>query len=133
MEKDKPRKERHTYPSDITREQFNIIRPDLEGARKRTKPRKVDLYDVFCAILYILKSGCQWGMIPADFPKKGCVRYYYDVWGEEREGGGTLLEEILKKIGRATPAQGRPRGGDQLRDRGRPERPERRHRKGEGL
>ena len=39
----------HNYPSDITREQFEIIRPDLENAKKKTRPRKYDLYDVFCA------------------------------------------------------------------------------------
>ena len=38
----------HSYPSDISREQFTRILPDLESARRRTKPRTVDLYDVFC-------------------------------------------------------------------------------------
>ena len=43
---------RKTYPSDISREQFAPLLPLLESARKRTAPRQVDLYDVFCAILY---------------------------------------------------------------------------------
>ena len=43
---------RQAYDSDITREQFNQIVLDLEFTRKRTRPRKIDLYDVFCAILY---------------------------------------------------------------------------------
>jgi transposase len=89
----------HNYPSDITREQFEIIRKELEEAKKTTKPRKVDLYDIFCAILYIVKSGCQWRMLPSDFPKRGIVRYYYDVWSKERENGMSLLCEVLKKIG----------------------------------
>ena len=50
----------HSYPSDISREQFARILPTLESARRRTKPRTVDLYDVFCGVLYLLKSGCQW-------------------------------------------------------------------------
>ena len=45
----------HSYPSDISREQFARILPVLE---RRTKPRTVDLYDVFCGVLYLLKSGC---------------------------------------------------------------------------
>ena len=38
----------HSYPSDISREQFARILPVLESARRRTKSRTVDLYDVFC-------------------------------------------------------------------------------------
>ena len=59
---------RKTYPSDVSREQFQSSSPLLEGVRKRTKPRKVDLYEVFNAVLYLLKSGCQWRMLPEGFP-----------------------------------------------------------------
>jgi len=89
----------HNYPSDITRNQFEIIKSDLENARMTTKPRDVDLYSIFCAILYLLKSGCQWRMIPSDYPKKGAVRYYYDIWSKQRKDGTTLLADVLKKIG----------------------------------
>mgnify|MGYP003365755031 FL=1 len=44
------------YPSNISRQQFELIRPALENFRKRTKPRKQDLVEV----LYVLKPGCQW-------------------------------------------------------------------------
>ncbi|MCL2192965.1 MAG: IS5/IS1182 family transposase, partial [Treponema sp.] len=37
---------RTPYPSDITREQFALIRPLLESARKKTKPRQLDPYDI---------------------------------------------------------------------------------------
>ncbi len=59
---------RKEYPSDITRDQFEKIREDLEGAKKKTRPRKYDLYDIFCAVLYILKEGCTWRAIPHDYP-----------------------------------------------------------------
>jgi transposase len=62
---------RAIYPSDITPEQFEIIRPHLESFKKTTKPRELDLYDIFCAILYVLKSSCQWRMLPSDYPKWG--------------------------------------------------------------
>ena len=60
---------RQPYPSDITREQFSVIEPLLISARKITAPRELDLYDVFCAVLYLLKTACQWRMLPKDFPK----------------------------------------------------------------
>lgn len=89
---------RKTYPSDINREQFEKIRPLLEGARKKTRPRTLDLYDVFCGVLYILKSGCQWRMIPSDFPKWRSVYAYFEIWSEEIDGSPSILEQVLKKI-----------------------------------
>lgn len=82
------------YPSNISREEFEIIREELEGAKKKTK----DLYEVFCAILYVLKSGCQWDMLPSDFPKKSKVFYYFQSWTKGQEEGNTLLDDVLKKL-----------------------------------
>lgn len=87
------------YPSNISREEFELIREAHESAKKKTKPRKVDLYEVFCAILYVLKSGCQWDMLPSDFPKKSTVFYYFQSWTREGESGITLLDDVLKKTG----------------------------------
>lgn len=93
--------QRKVYPSDITRKQFEIISPILDSAQKRTKPRKVDQYDVFCALLYLLKSGCQWRMLPSDFPNWKLVYYYFTVWSwKKNKNTPSVLEEVLKKIGR---------------------------------
>lgn len=89
---------RKAYPNDITREQFEIIRKDLERARKATHPRKYDLYDIFCAILYLVKEGCTWRAIPHDYPNWRIVRYYYDIWAEEDDDGISLLDRILRKL-----------------------------------
>lgn len=51
---------RKHYPSDISRKQFEQIRPLLEGAKKKTWPRRQDLYDIFCAIWYLLKNATTW-------------------------------------------------------------------------
>ncbi|MGL9703206.1 MAG: transposase, partial [Wolbachia sp.] len=56
-----------SYPSNISQEQFEKIGPILESSKQKTKPRKLDLYDVFCGVLYVLKSGCQWRMLPKGF------------------------------------------------------------------
>ncbi len=47
------------YPSHVTKEQFENIKSILENSKKKTKPRSLDLYEIFCAILYVLKSGFQ--------------------------------------------------------------------------
>jgi transposase len=124
----------HSYPSDISREQFARILPTLESARRRTKPRTVDLYDVFCGVLYLLKSGCQWRMLPADFPDWRTCYKYFRQWSErpgpEQE---SLLEQVLKKIGWRGPAGQWPERADQLLHRRCPEREEHRQRREQGL
>ena len=89
---------RKRYPSDITREEFEVIRPILEGATKTTHPRKYDLYDIFCAVLYLIKEGCTWRAIPHDFPKWENVRYHYDIWAKPDEDGVSLLDGILRML-----------------------------------
>jgi hypothetical protein len=96
---------RKRYPSDITREQIKEIRPLLESSRKRTRPRKLDLYDVFCGVLYLLKSGCQWRMLPADFPKWMSIYAYFQIWSEKQGDSESLLEQALKKVGWRDPHQ----------------------------
>ena len=54
---------RAVYPSDITREQFEAISPMLESARKVTRPRHYDVYDVFCAVQHVLWEGCRWKVV----------------------------------------------------------------------
>ena len=95
---------RNSYPSDISREQFESIHALLEQARKKTKPRVVDLYDVFCSVLYILKSGCQWRMLPNDFPKWQLVYKYFRQWNTRpSEDAPSLLEQVLKKCSGPSP------------------------------
>ena len=89
-----------SYPSDISREQFERVRPLLESVRKRTKPRKLELYEVFNALLYVVKTGCQWRALPKDYPKFGTVHRYFRIWSETNDQGESILAQVLKKTGR---------------------------------
>jgi transposase len=92
--------ERKSYGSDLTREQYEVIKPVLENARKKTRPRQVDLYDVLCAILYVLKEGCRWRALPHDFPRWDRVYKYFQQWSAQPgEGEPSLLEQAFKKSG----------------------------------
>ena len=117
---------RKSYPSDISREQFEIIRPLLESARKKTAPRTVELYEVFCAVLYLLRSGCQWRMLPEEFPKWRTVHSYFAIWSEPRQGG-SLLEQALKKSDWRGPRETGAQRMQRALDRGRAEREEHGH------
>jgi transposase len=89
---------RQPYDSDVSRDQFNQISRDLEFAKKKTRPREVDLYDVFCAILYLLKNACTWRNLPHDFPNWKLVNYYYGIWTKKDETGESMLDHILAKL-----------------------------------
>jgi transposase len=108
---------RKTYPSDVSREQFEKIRPLLEAARKKTRPRTIDLYDAFCGVLYVLKSGCQWRMLPSDFPKWRSVHAYFGIWSASDEGHSSILEQALKKNGWRGPKKPWAARAHELRDR----------------
>ena len=99
---------RRAYPSDVSGDRFELIRGLLEGVRKRTKPRRVDLHAVFNAVLYLLKSGCQWRMLPEGFPKWRTVHSYFAKWSQPGSDGASVLERALKKsVGEARERQGR--------------------------
>lgn len=70
--------------------------PLLEQARRKTKPRTVNLYEVFCAVLYLLRKGCPRRALPSDFPKWRTVHSYFAKWSEVDKDGGSLLEQALK-------------------------------------
>ena len=89
---------RKSYLSDVSREQFEAIREDLEGAKKKTHPRSYDLYDIFCAILYLLKEGCTRRAILHDFPKWQNVRYHYDIWSCPDEDEISVLDRVLRRL-----------------------------------
>ena len=86
------------YPSDISYTQYSKIGDQLENFKKKTKPREVDLYRVFCGVLYILKTGCQWKQLPKAYPKWRTVHAYYLQWNKKQDlQTDSLLEQILKK------------------------------------
>ena len=95
----KEQTKRKSYPSDINREQFEVIRPQLEGFRRVTKPREYDLYDIFCGILYVLKSGGEWSMLPHDYPPYHSVYTYFRQWGAKPFADQpSLLERLQQQL-----------------------------------
>ena len=86
---------RKSYPSDISREQFEQIRHRLESFKKRTRPSEYDLYDIYCAINYVLREGCRWRSLPHDYPPWKAVYFHYMAWRKPKENGLSLLDDIL--------------------------------------
>ena len=68
------------YASDTTHKEWALIAPFLPAPKRVGRPRTTELRDVFDAILYLATTGCQWRMLPNDFPPVSTVRrYFYDL------------------------------------------------------
>src|SRR5215472_9444706 len=85
----------HLYPSDLTDEQWSLIEPHLPAARPGGRPRSTDLRAVLDAILYILRTGCQWRYLPGDLPPKSTVWRYFDRW--RRDGTLDKIQDRLRR------------------------------------
>jgi putative transposase len=72
---------RQAYPSDLTDEQWQLIRPLLPRRRKGPgRPRQVPRRDLLDAIFYLLRTGCPWRQLPHDFPPWGTVASQFYRW-----------------------------------------------------
>lgn len=69
--------ERKSYPTDLTDEQWDLIRPLLPKAKPGGRPRSVDTRAVVDGILYVVRGGVPWRMLPHDLPPWGTVHFYY--------------------------------------------------------
>lgn len=68
------------YSTDLTDEQWVLIRPLVERDRQMGRPTTIDLREVVNALLYLNRTGCPWRLLPTDFPNWNTVRYYFDHW-----------------------------------------------------
>ncbi len=89
---------RASYPSDVSRDQYEMIRCQLETTRKTTRPRKIDSYDIFCGVLYRLREGCRWRSLPHDYPKWELCYYHYNIWRSADEGEESVLDCVLREL-----------------------------------
>lgn len=79
-----PKRRRQKYPTDLTNRQWSAIAPMIPDASPGGRPRKADKREIVEAILYFLRAGCAWRLLPHDFPPWQTVYYYLRRW--EREG-----------------------------------------------
>lgn len=68
------------YASDATDAEWALIEPLMPPRKRVGRPRTTDLRAVFDAILYMAATGCQWRLLPNDFPPVSTVRGYFYDW-----------------------------------------------------
>ena len=76
----KYRRDALRYASDTTDAEWAVIEPHMPSPAKCGRPRGTTLGEVVNAIFYIAPTGCQWRMLPGDFPPFTTVQRYFYSW-----------------------------------------------------
>jgi putative transposase len=88
----------YRYPTDVTDMAWPIIRPLLDSKPGPGRPRTLDIREVWNAICYLTRTGCQWEMLPDCFPNFNSVRHYFDLW--THNGTFIAVNDALRKQAR---------------------------------
>ena len=92
------------YDTDLTDEAWALVAPLLPAARPSGRPRTTNLRAVINAIFYLLRTGCQWRLLPHGFPAWGTVYHYFRTWeatGVWVQLHRTMYEQVRIAAGRA--------------------------------
>ena len=83
-----------TYPSDLTDDEWHILKPLVPKPEPGGRPISHTRRMILNAIFYVNRSGCQWSMLPKDFPPKSTVFDYFSAW--RKSGLWERLNECLR-------------------------------------
>jgi transposase len=81
------------YDTDLTDAASAFVAPVLPAARLGGRPRTTNLRAVLNAIFYLLRTGCQWRLLPREFPPFGTVYHYFQAW--QNSGVWVYLHRVL--------------------------------------
>jgi putative transposase len=83
------------YPSNLTQDQFELLRELIPPAKSGGRPREVDMWEVLNGIFYILCEGCRWRALPGDFPAWQTVYTYGRNW--RKDGTWVRIHDRLRE------------------------------------
>jgi len=89
------------YPTDLTDEQWNLLQavlPPRKTARRRGRP-PADLRRICNALLYFVRAGCAWRLLPRDFGPWKTVYHYFWLWS--KAGYWQVMHDVLRGAVRA--------------------------------
>jgi putative transposase len=94
----------YAYPSDLSEAEFIEINSVLPPPSQRGRPWAHELREILDAIFfYVVRTGCQWRLLPHDFPPWPTVYWWFRRWrldGTWELLNATLREQLRLRIGR---------------------------------
>jgi len=91
------------YPSDLTDEQWELVRAVFERRAQRGRPATVPKRSIVNGLLYWDRTGCPWRYIPREYGHWETIRYHFDRWTAD----GTWAELNAALVRRVRVAEGR--------------------------
>ena len=85
---------RESYPSDLTDPQWEELAPLIPPAKRGGHPRTVNMREVINGILYVLRSGCTWRMMPHALPPWSTAWGYFRRW--RKDGNWERIYDALR-------------------------------------
>src|SRR5271169_2110700 len=92
------------YASDVTDQEWAQIEALLPPPKRLGRPRTTALRAVVNALLYLLTTGCQWRLLPKEFPPFSTVQRFFYLAGRR------VVADDQSLSGHAGARGGRPRG-----------------------
>src|SRR6266478_5653575 len=85
------------YPTDLTDEQWNMLQlalPSRKAHKSRGRP-PANLRRICSALLYFVRSGCAWRLLPRDFGPWQTVYHYFWLW--TKQGCWKIIHDLLRE------------------------------------
>jgi putative transposase len=106
-----------SYPTDLFDAEWECLKLRVQALNKRGRPRTHSTREILNAILYVLKSGCTWRLLPRDFPPWETAYWWFRRWpidGTFERLNAALRERLRVRLRRnpqrrSSRSQGRPR------------------------
>ena len=94
---------RRRYPTDLTDAQWAILEPLVPPPKPGGRPPKHPRRELVDAMLYILRAGGAWRLLPHEFPPWQTVYHYFRLWRDDgtwERINAVLREHVRVRAGR---------------------------------
>lgn len=86
---------RPSYPTDLSDDEWAVLERLVPAVKPGGRPANHTRREIVNAILYVLRTGCQWRNLPHDLPRWGTVYTYYRNW--RLDGTWPLIHDTLRQ------------------------------------